>query len=211
VWGLDVMRGGRDYNALVRRNSMCVLPEMEMWQSDDTMKVVGKVKTMYEALPESERPELILVDVIGIGAGVVDRGREVKLPVRGINVSESAALDEQYANLRAELWFRAKDWLAGKDKVLPACPGGCQRDCLHERLAAELVAPKLDYTSNGRLQVEGKKEMRKRGVASPNLADAFCLTFAVDASVLQASSSERRNWHGGTSWNEPVRRKLVHV
>jgi hypothetical protein len=124
----------------------------------------------------SERPDEILVDVIGLGAGVVDRLRELKLPARGINVGESASMKEAYMNLRAELWFKAREWLEEKSCTF-APELGTLRD--------ELVVPRYTFTSSGKIQAESKADMKKRGHKSPNHADAFVLTFASNALAAQ--------------------------
>jgi hypothetical protein len=106
---------------------------------------------------------------IGIGAGVVDRMRELGLPVRGVNVGESPATDrDRYMRLRDELWWLARAWFEGRDVVIPPDQG----------LIAELVSPKYKIESSGKIKIESKDDMRKRGVKSPNKADALCLTFA---------------------------------
>jgi phage terminase large subunit len=208
LWGVDVARFGDDSTALVMRNSLAVEPKIEEWQYADTMQTAGRVKARYDACLPSERPECILVDVIGLGAGVVDRLRELSLPVRGVNVSESASANEKYLNLRAELWFLAREWLASKDHKLPMCAGGCYKGCLHQKLAGELVSPRYQYTSSGKLQVESKAAMKKRGVPSPNIADAFIMTFAVDIAALIHGSKSGGYSH---NWNKPIKRHRAIV
>jgi phage terminase large subunit len=209
VWGLDVARFGDDSNALVMRDSMSVHPAIDEWNGLDLMQTAGRVKTRWDNTPAHERPEWILVDVIGLGAGVVDRLRELKMPVRGINVSETASASERYRNLRTELWFQAKEWLEGRDVKLPECVGGCSRDCLHEKLAAELVVPKYQLQSSGKMMVEPKADMKKRGHRSPNVADAFVLTFAGGAASLLHGTRGNGDWGG--DWSSPVRRNRPMV
>lgn len=209
VWGLDVARFGDDANALVIRDGMSVHPEIEEWGGVDLMKTAGRVKAKWDALPVHERPEWILVDVIGLGAGVVDRLRELNLPVRGVNVSETASAEEKYRNLRTELWFKAREWLETRDHKLPTCEGGCGRDCLHEKLASELTVPRYDYTSGGKVAAEAKSEMKKRGHKSPNVAEAFILTFAAEPAGLIHGTRDSRGWR--TPWNEPIKRNRVMV
>jgi hypothetical protein len=175
----------------------------------DLMQTAGKVKTKWDNTANHERPEWILVDVIGLGAGVVDRLRELRLPVRGINVSETASASEKYRNLRTELWFEAKEWLEGRSVKLPECADGCSRDCLHEKLAAELVVPKYQVQSSGKLMVEPQADRKKRGHRSPNVADAFVLTFAGNAAGLLHGTRGSAEW--GTDWNAPVRRNRSTV
>lgn len=192
VWGLDVARFGDDTSVLLQRT-----PYSVDWARDfknmDTMQLVGRVKSEYDKLLPSQQPSEILVDVIGVGAGVVDRLREMGMPVRGINVAESAAMKESYLNLRAELWFTAKEWLEQKS---------CKLNPDLEDLSRELVIPRYNFTSSGRIQVEAKQEMKKRGYKSPNYADAFVLTFAGSAATARLGRKQRM------SWAQPLKRGL---
>lgn len=181
VWGLDVARFGSDSSALAKRKGNVLLAPVAEKRGYDTMMVTGWVKSEWDDTLLDERPSEILVDVIGYGAGVTDRLRELGLPARGINVSESPALvTEKYFNLRAELWFKGRKFLE-------------KRDCNianDEGLLAELVGPRYKFTSSGKTQVESKDDMRKRGIMSPNKADAFLLTLASDA--ISASGAAKR-------------------
>ena len=172
VWGLDVARMGSDASALAKRRGP-VVEEVQTWKGLDLMQLTGAVVAEYEALPPSKQPVEILVDSIGLGAGVLDRLRELGLPARGINVSESPAMKGTYANLRAELWFKCKAWLANRDVKIPK----------DEQLFAELAAPRYTFTSSGKMQVESKESMKKRGLGSPDKADAVCLCLATDVAT----------------------------
>jgi hypothetical protein len=173
VWGLDVARMGSDASALAKRRGP-VVEEIQTWKGLDLMQLTGAVVAEYEALPPSEQPVEILVDSIGLGAGVLDRLRELGLPARGINVAESPALKGTYANLRAELWFKCKAWLGNRDVKIPK----------DEQLFAELASPRYTFTSSGKMQVESKESMKKRGLPSPDKADALCLCLATDLSTI---------------------------
>jgi phage terminase large subunit len=207
VWGLDVARFGDDSNALVRRNKLAVLPDIRVWGGVDLMQTAGKVVALYNELEPSRRPDEILIDVIGLGAGVTDRLRELGLPARGVNVSETASVGETYRNLRTELWFKAKEWLAARDRALPRCGPACGNDCVHEQLASEMALLRFGYTSGGKLAAEPKSEVKKRGHKSPNVADALMLTFASEPASLIHGSSGSANW--GSDWNKPIRHGRV--
>tara|TARA_R110001632_G_scaffold20042_1_gene60400 strand:- start:1336 stop:1806 length:471 start_codon:yes stop_codon:yes gene_type:complete len=155
------------------------------------MQLTGAIKAEYDS--SEEKPTEIFVDAIGLGAGVADRLRELKLPAYAINVSESPAMGHHYLNLRAELWYKAKSWLEGRDVRLP-------RD---ETLKTELTTIRYNYTSSGRVKIEGKAELKRRGVASPDSADAFVLTFASEAGTAMGGRAG-----GGSS---TLRRNLVGV
>lgn len=192
VWGVDVARFGSDSSALAKRRGNVLLNKVEIRNGYDTMQVAGWVHNEWMSTATYDRPSDINIDVIGIGAGVVDRLMELNLPVRGVNVSESPAAKEQYPNLRSELWFTGRDVLAKKDVNLAG----------DQHLADELSEPRFTYTSAGKKQVESKQDMKKRGVMSPNRADAWLLTLASDAISMSNGPTARK------SWAEPLKRAI---
>lgn len=195
IWGLDVARFGSDRSALCKRRGNAVTESVKTWKNLDLMQLTGAVVAEYKVLAPSEQPSEILVDSIGLGAGVVDRLRELGLPARGINVSESPAMGGTYRNLKAELWYRARAWLEARDCKMPK----------DEVLIAELATVRYSFTSNGKIQIEGKDEIKKRGLPSPDKADAFVLTFASDAIAGMYGSS------ASSKWSQPLRRNLSRV
>jgi hypothetical protein len=192
VWGLDVARHGDDSSVLAKRQGPVVHP-LKVWNKLDLMQLSGAIKLEWEQTLPRHQPVEIIVDSIGIGAGVVDRLRELGLPVRGLNVSERPSIAETYLNLRSELWFKTKDWLSGRDVQLPKDDG----------LFLELSGPRYTYTSNGKIQVESKESMKKRGVKSPDRADAVCLTLAVDFASLAFGKR--------SDWGKPLKRNIRGV
>jgi len=167
VWGLDVSRFGADQSVLVKRRGPFLTEPPRRWQGIDTMQLAGVIKAEFDSLQVTARPQLIAVDVIGIGAGVVDRLMEQNLPVLGVNVGEQPSITGRFARMRDELWFRAREWLESRRVSLP----------YDDKLRADLCAPRVSYLSDGRMQVESKAQLRARGFASPDSADALCLTF----------------------------------
>lgn len=188
VWALDPARFGSDRTAFCKRQGN-VVTEIKSWAGLDLMQTVGRVMAEYEALSPSNRPSEIMVDSIGIGAGVVDRMRELGAPVRGVNVAESPGMGETYNNLRTELWFKTKAWLEDRNCKLPKS----------DELMADLTGIKYSFTSSGKMAAEGKDAMRKRGLRSPDLADAVCLTMASDAAM--ALSGPMKVWRGALKRN----------
>ena len=184
VYGVDVARHGTDKSALVKRRGNSVVG-VQTWRQLDLMQLVGAVA--HEIEQEEDTVEEILVDAIGLGAGVADRLQELGHPVISVNVAESSAMHPTAMRLRDELWLRAKEWLELKDCVLPD----------NEMLAKELVAPRYTFTSSGKLKVESKEEMKRRGLHSPDVADAFCLTFGGVAGTVARGAMSRR-------WQQPI-------
>jgi hypothetical protein len=167
IWGVDVARFGSDASVLIKRRGNVVTEMPRRWRQFDTMQLAGALKAEYDSALTS-RPALIVIDVIGIGAGVVDRLHEQNLPVLGVNVGEAASTTGRFARLRDELWIRTREWLESRAVRLP-------RD---DQLRDDLVAPRYAFLSDGRLQVESKNSMRARSLASPDSADALIHTFA---------------------------------
>lgn len=183
VWAVDPARFGSDRTAFCKRVGS-VITEIKSWRGLDLMQTVGRVMAEYEALSPSARPSEILVDSIGVGSGVVDRLRELGAPVRGVNVAESPSMGETYNNLRTELWFKTKAWLEDRSCKLPQ----------DDELIADLTGIRYSFTSSGKMAAESKDQMRRRGLRSPDLADAVCLTMASDAAM--ALSGPMSTWRG---------------
>lgn len=164
VWGVDVARFGDDRTTLAKRKTNTLLEPILVKRNLDTMQVAGWVKMEYDAA--REQPSAIMVDVIGIGAGVVDRLKEMGLPVVGINVAERPSANERYMRYRDELWFKAREWFESLDCSIPD----------DAELIAELTTSQYEVLPAGKLQVVSKEKMKRAGKPSPDLADAFILT-----------------------------------
>ena len=120
MWGVDVARFGDDRTALAKRQKNKLLePVEELERSTDLMATADRIKAEYDATPYDLRPSAILIDIIGLGAGVYDRCKELGLPVRGINVGEAAASRENCARLRDELWFKGREWFQDRACSMP--------------------------------------------------------------------------------------------
>lgn len=161
--GVDVARFGNDRTVIIIRH-MEKVTRKETFSTLDTMEIAGQVLRI--AKEESVKAENIYIDTIGVGAGVFDRLREQHWPVSSVCVSESPQDKENYLNLRAELYAdKLKEWLKTAD--LP------EDDDFYE-----LANIKYKFSSKGLLQIESKQDMKKRGLDSPDVADALMLTFA---------------------------------
>ena len=192
IWALDVARMGSDKTALCKRQGS-VVTDIKSWGGLDLMQTVGRVKAEFDALEVWEQDQLeLMVDSVGMGAGVSDRLQELGLPVRAVNVSESPSMKETYLNLRAELWFRMKAWLENRTCKIPQ----------NDKLLSELTSLKYTFTSSGKIKAESKQELKKRGFNSPDLADSLALTFASDPATAMSGAFKpfrgelRRNLQG---------------
>jgi len=194
VWGLDIARYGSDSTVMLQRKGN-VVTSILRWSRLDTMETTGRVKLAWDTLMPSERPVEILADVVGIGAGVVDRLRELTLPVRGVNVGEAPSIKGTHYNLRAELWADMKAWFERRDCRIPK----------NEHLISELAACRFTIPSDGKLRIESKDDARRRGYPSPDTADALMLTFASTAATAM------HGWAPGSPWSKPLNRNQAGI
>jgi hypothetical protein len=161
VVGVDPARSGADSTVIAVRQGREVLA-LRRYKGDDTMTVVGHVIRTIEEY----RPTLTVVDEGGLGAGVLDRLKEQRYKVRGVNFGWKSSRPAMYGNKRAEMWGALKDWLS---------TASIPRD---KNLRDDLTGPKVKPNSAGAIFLESKKEMKARGLASPDAADALAVTFA---------------------------------
>jgi len=179
--GVDVARFGEDDSAMFVRDGSCAI-KATWWNGNDIMQTTGKVKAAGIRAN---------VDEIGLGSGVVDRLREQKFPVVGINVGNAARDSEHFQNLRAELYFTLRDrfkksWEIQSGKVEQPTHEDYDdaidltrlSETVYERLLGELSAIKYTYRSNGKIIIEPKDKMKKDLGVSPDLADACMLAYA---------------------------------
>ncbi len=162
--GVDVARFGSDRTVICVRKGARVL-SLSSYQRQDTMATAGAVA---RAIADHE-PGVVRVDEIGIGAGVVDRLRELELKhIEGANVSAKASNSEQFLNARAEIFDGLRVRFESGRISIPE----------DRELIGQLAALRYSFTSSGQMKLEGKDELRRRGLPSPDRADALALAFA---------------------------------
>jgi Archaeal shikimate kinase len=166
ILGVDVARFGDDQTVICARRGRKVYP-LSKFRELDTMQVAGHVAAAMKTM----KPALVNIDIGAMGAGVVDRLREQGYDVRGVNFGGQPVDKIKFANKRAEMWGDALEWLK---------EGGDLPD--DYELKQDLIGPEYSYTSSQQLLLEKKESMKRRGLSSPDCADAFALTFAAAVS-----------------------------
>ena len=161
VIGVDPARGGMDSTVILVRQGRDIIA-IKRLKGEDTMSVVGHV---IDAI-EEYKPALTVIDEGGLGYGILDRLTEQRYKVRGVNFGWKAKNPMMWGNKRAEMWGAMRDWL--RTASIPA----------DRQLKNDLVGPMKKPNSAGTIFLEGKKEMKSRGLASPDAADALAVTFA---------------------------------
>lgn len=160
ILGVDPARFGDDRSVIFPRQGLAAGKPI-IYRGIDNMALADRVAAEID----NYKPDAVFIDA-GQGGGVIDRLRQL-----GHDVIEVAfggrPTDPAYLNKRAEMWFGMRDWL----KLGGSIPNMVD-------LKQDLAAPIYWYDSAGRIQLEPKDDIKKRGLPSPDLADALALTFA---------------------------------
>lgn len=201
--GVDVGRFGTDPSVIYPRQGLDARSRpFEIYQGLNTMQLVDRILFAYQKYSASH----IFVDEGGIGAGVVDRLHQLSLPVIGVDFGGGAQQANQrdplvkYANRRVEMWGAVRDALSSL--CLPLTPG------LDPKLEDELCAPTYDFNVREQIVLESKKDMARRGLPSPNVADALALTYAYPSLDIADAHGAEVPVHG--EYN-PYDRSLLNV
>ena len=175
VLGVDVAWEGNDRSAVYLRQGL-VAKKLGSWYKLDNMTLGGLVDqwwTEYKA-------DAVFIDV-GWGTGVIDYLRSIGRSPIPVNFG-GASLSAEYKDKRTEMWLEMRKWLES---------GGCISEA---ELVEDLVGPQYYFLPSGKKVLERKKDMKKRGLKSPDLADALALCFA--APVRKLSEVEKMNPRG---------------
>lgn len=176
--GVDVARAGEDKTVIAVRWDH-VITELRESHHEDTMQTTGRVA----GIQESDESTTAIVDVIGVGAGVVDRLREMGNKVQPFNAAaktnrKDVSGELGFVNTRAAAWYNLREQLDPSQTPILCLPDD-------ENLIGDLVAPKAgEVMSGGKLKVESKDDIKKRIGRSTDHGDA----------VVQAFWTERTSW-----------------
>lgn len=184
--GVDVARFGDDYTVFLIRGGGRII-YCKKYQGWETAQIVGECKRLIRQFQIA--PENVSVDAIGVGAGVVDILVDDGYDVNGVSVSESAMSQDEvtFLNKRVELWYTIKEALQNQELNL-LIP---EDEELTQELVGELATPKYKITRKGQYQLESKDDMKRRGISSPNIADALSLSYYIaDESISDVISGK---------------------
>jgi hypothetical protein len=161
VMGVDIARFGENSSTICIRQGRKVFP-IEVLPKQDLMQTAHRVA---EAIKE-HRPIQTFVDGSGIGAGVVDRLRQLNFNVVDVNGGNSS-LNPRFLNKRAEMWWECKEFIESGCELPP-----------DQKLKDELTCVEYDYTDKGRIRLDRKTDIMEKYGFSPDRADALTMTFA---------------------------------
>lgn len=206
VWGLDVARFGDDRIVLMKREGNKTNGAPIVWRQLSGDQVCGRVVAEYRKTPLDKRPKAIAVDVINVGASVVDFLRldptleDDDVRIIAVNVAESQGIDDGNHRLRDELWWEGRLWFEKRDCCIDIAHMNEDELKLVEEFIGELAIPTYDLTAAGKRIVMTKAEMKKDLGHSPDIADAFLNTFACPV-FPRASERHRHNDYDGMTTN----------
>ena len=163
ILGVDVARFGGDASVIYRRAGP-VARLVYRGVGVDTMRLIAEIQ-------KSITPDVseVIIDAVGVGAGVYDRMKELDLPVRLTAFQGGAAARDKsrYFNATAECWWgMAQAFRRGVIDI--------EDD---RRLIAQITARTYVEQSDRTIRLESKDDMRKRGGRSPDEADALAMTY----------------------------------
>jgi hypothetical protein len=193
VMGIDVARFGSDRSVIVVREG-AYITEKKVYRGLDTVELANEAARLINV----HHPRAVMVDGVGVGAGVVDNLRAANFDVIEINGQNSPSDKKKYANLRAEMWGKLRDWVNRRAILLEP----------DEELKIDLTAIQYGHDGRGRIQMEKKEDMKRRGQASPDIADAVALTFGreVASDEVAGMRTSSRSTHANLGYAGSKRR-----
>ena len=185
--GVDVARYGEDKTTMapvIKSGEILAVPEIRYSSLEDTMQTTGRVVGILE------HGGYAVVDVVGLGAGVVDRLREMQKNVKSFNAagrSDKTDVSGElgFVNLRSAAWWWMREALSPNSKNPIALPN----DPL---LIGDLTTPRWKIASLGKIAVESKDEIRKRIGRSTDAADGVIM--GLFPLVDEPSDAEMEEW-----------------
>ena len=164
VLGVDVARFGDDRSVILRRRGHQV-EDIQAFRRIDNMDLAARVAADIRR----HQPRQTCVDGAGLGAGVVDRLRQLGFGVHDIHGASAPRQKGNLLNLRAEGYTRLRDLFAAGRIAIPPDP----------QLLGELASLRYKFTEGELYRIERKEDMKKRGLPSPDKADALMLAFVL--------------------------------
>lgn len=175
VIGVDVARFGDDHTVVLLRRGRKLL-EYHRYKGMDNVQVAQRVAEIID----KKDPDATFIDGGGPGGGVVDILKAQKYKVIDIEFGSKPDDQTRYQDKRTEMWGNMRQWLIDADII--------DDSLLHD----DLLAPEYLFSLNGKLKLEAKEHMKKRHLASPDIADALALTFARNVGRRDRRSKRNR-------------------
>lgn len=187
MWGVDPSWLGGDRFVIKARQGRKQWP-VASWHKKDAEWSFARVMELLRNPPDGRKPDIVYFDYLGVGAPVFDRLKAQDLgstQLVGVNAGAQADDPERFYNKRAEMLSRVKDWL--NEMPYPQVEDS-------DELMADLCAARRVPDPRNRVKLESKDDMAKRGIDSPDSADALALTFAYPPLPSEGELQGRRDF-----------------
>lgn len=186
VFGVDIARDGDDQNVVaLRQGDRCEI--LSRWREADTMQTANRIA---ELITEYE-PDAVFIEGDGVGGPVIDRLNQMGFRIVEVRSGANATDKKRYANAIAEQWIKMRDWVKRS--------GQLPKD---SELAENLTSRMYGWDNQNRWQLERKRDMKSRGLSSPDDADAIAFTFAAPVREKDDLGESRRGYRpaSANSW-----------
>lgn len=169
VIGIDVARFGGDTTVLVPMDNGKMIDKGIFYVGKDTMVTAGHAIAMFNELGWNKEFDYFVVDDTGVGGGVTDRLMEQGYNVIPVNNASTENLQdpERFRDIKAEIFWMLRQAFINGDIRLEGLG----------RIVGDLSSVKYDFTSQGKIFIKSKKDMKKEGGHSPDFADALALAY----------------------------------
>lgn len=196
VLGVDPAWEGEDRSVVVlRRGRMAKVLLAQRHLSGD-----GLARHVMRFAAE-HKSRFIFVDKTGVGASCCDFLRSFGVKHHRVSFADRP-IGDMYLNKRAEIWWKLREWFQSNEVVLFPWPG----------IKEDLIAPEYGIKENGKIYLESKEQMRKKGTHSPDIADALALTFCLPDEYMTAlrvnGKAERMNTFS-SEWDNQHRKEAL--
>ncbi|BEU88682.1 terminase [Selenomonas sp. TAMA-11512] len=181
IIGIDPAWTGGDELVIVKRQGLAGSILATFSKNDDDFQMANRIAQ----LEDEHKADGVIID-FGYGTGIYSAGKHLGREWLLVNFAEKSP-DAGYVNLRAYGWGRMKNWLR-EGGVIPNDPQLCD----------DLIGPETKPREDGKIQLESKESMKKRGLASPNRADAFAITFMRE---IRKKERDKLMWANGKPYD----------
>lgn len=176
IIGIDVARQGDDRSCIIKRQGIACWPPM-IYKGKQGFEIADIAAHVINEW----KPDAVFVDDTGgFGGATIERLRQLGHRIIGVQFA-GRPYDDRYLNKRAEMWIEMSKWV----KEGAALPESAE-------LRSDLCAPTYKHNRAGKFQLEAKEDMKKRGLPSPDVGDALCLTFAAPVSPASMRTNGMR-------------------
>lgn len=182
IIGVDPAWTGGDEIAIIKRQGLACSLLATYTKNDDDYELANRI-AQFE---DREKADAVIIDM-GYGTGIYSAGKQLGRQWILVSFSEKSP-DAGFVNMRAYGWGKMKEWLYD---------GGAIPD--DEQLCDDLIAPETVIRADGKIQLEAKDKIKKRGLPSPNRADALAITFM--RNIRKKTERKAVRWANGKAYD----------